>query len=391
MRRLGLDLAALAIASTLGACAVGASPKAGSVETRTGAFASRRQAACAAVAPGPKAGGDRARDLAVPQDLLPVRGLAVRGNRRLSSRRLLGGLRTAVGGRPDPRVLADDMRHIWALGGIDDLHVEQDPDGTLCFVIHELPVVDMVFAGGARGLEGDELRMLLDLRPGSPWSRAASRKLRRQVLDKLRARGHLRASVELRSREPEDGKVDVCAVVDEGPVYRVRRLDFPGAREMTPAELSACLGLRPGETNAPGGIYDPGADYSMLGLQACLYERGFVQAQILDPQVEIDDSAARVDIRLGIEEGGVYTLGEIAFSGELIESQEAYRAVLRSQSGQVFKRSQIGQDIERLRRFHENRGRFDIDVEPVVSVDAASRRISVTFDIRRRKAFERRD
>jgi outer membrane protein insertion porin family len=331
-------------------------------------LASRR--ACAATALPKVAAHDELPQPEPPHE--PLAGVEVLGAARVSPELVQSAMSTRPGQRIDPDRLADDVREIWRLEVFDDVRVgfRRGRDGLwLSLHVSERPLVGEVFFEGARervaelGLERDQL-----YEPARLHRRA--RDLERSLVEA----GFLRARVSVRGLR-RAGRVDLCAGVTLGPRQTIERLEFVGNQRIAPAELRSAMHTEAGTINTPGAPYRAEAlERDLLFMSALYYERGMLEVKIV-PRVEQSERALR--IKLEIDEGVVFRIGQLTITGELLMPRKRYRELVGVRTGEVFSRSRFAEGLDRIGALHRARGRDDIQVELSTKLFAGLGRVDI--------------
>jgi outer membrane protein assembly factor BamA len=91
-------------------------------------------------------------------------------------------------------------------------------------------------------------------------------------------------------------------VIDEGRSYRLRRFSWSGISAFTEADLTDLMPVRPGKILERSKIAE--------GMDAIrgLYLAGGYLSFVAVPEVEVDDHDSTADLRIQINEGGVFTV-----------------------------------------------------------------------------------
>jgi outer membrane protein insertion porin family len=151
-----------------------------------------------------------------------------------------------------------------------------------------------------------------------------------------------------------------------------------GNTVFTTAQVRA--GTAPHEVSlvdANGDIDDEAVARQALLISAFYWDRGHVQVNIGEPV--IDRVNHRVDI--AVAEGAKFTIGAVRITGKRVQTERHHLAMIRVRPGDVFSRSKIADDREKLSLFYEDRGYAYANVLPLTKVDLKARTIGLTFEI----------
>jgi outer membrane protein insertion porin family len=336
-----------------------------------------RRRACSAPALPPAA---EQAELPLPDPPLErIAGVEVLGVVRVPPELVKSTIGSKPGQRLDPERLADDVHKLWQLEVFDDVRVgwRRKRGGLwLSLSVRERPLIGELFSQGpAEQLEE------LGLGSGSLYEPARLHRRARDLERSLISAGFRQARVSLRGA-PRAGRIDLCAVVEPGPRVTIERLEFVGNQRLTAAELRAQMQTEGGTINTPGRTYRAEVvERDLLLLHALYYDRGMLEAQVV-PRVRETERALQIVFE--IDEGPVFRIGTLSFSGQLAVSRQRYRELLGARSGEVFSRQRMLEGMDRISALHHALGRDDLDVEPRTKLHSARGRVDIELELVRR-------
>ena len=159
---------------------------------------------------------------------------------------------------------------------------------------------------------------------GREYSRGTLNALvQKQLLPVYYARGYLKAEfgvpepnvVQQPSAQGDNNDlrnltiVDVMFSVTPGRQYKLKALEWTGNREITTDQLQKMVRAQPGQPANTVRLAE-----NLKEIQQLYGSRGYVGAAVT-PEPAFDDSAGTVAIRLNVNEGSVYHMGELEFRG----------------------------------------------------------------------------
>jgi outer membrane protein insertion porin family len=167
--------------------------------------------------------------------------------------------------------------------------------------------------------------------------------VQRQLLPVYYARGYLKAQfgepvpkvVKQPSAENEDGPrnqtvVDVTFAVTPGQQYKLKGLEWLGNREFPTETLQKMVRAEPGQPANTIRLAD-----NLKDIQKLYGSRGFMTATIT-PEAVFDEGAGTVVIRLDVQEGFAYHMGELEFRGLDNSLMAKLRAAWKIRPGDVY-------------------------------------------------------
>ena len=169
---------------------------------------------------------------------------------------------------------------------------------------------------------------------------------RERVIERFQSRGFRDAEIISYSVERnDDNTVNIHMVVNEGPIFHIRSINWVGNTEFPTAQLEQRLQMRPGD------VYDqPRLMNRLLFDQDAvmnLYQnQGFLFSNI-DP-VEISIENDSVDLEIRIFEGPQATIRRVIIQGNDRLYENVIRRELRTVPGAVFSRDNLIRSVQEI-------------------------------------------
>ena len=128
-------------------------------------------------------------------------------------------------------------------------------------------------------------------------------------------------------------------------------------------------------------------------------DRGYANAAVEQPKTQIRDEGGlnwftfrpnkgkRIDILMGIEEGGRYKLGSITFSGnKAVTNVKALRGTFAMKDGDWFNATAMGKGLDNLKKAYGTLGYINFGAVPRPTYDDEKKTVSMEHRYRRRQA-----
>ncbi|HLT35732.1 MAG TPA: outer membrane protein assembly factor BamA [Enhygromyxa sp.] len=346
-------------------------------------------------------GDDMRGELTEATDLLGQRvdQVQFRGNRKVEDDAIRANLLTRVGGVLDLEKIREDVRAMWKLGFFSDVQVEamRSPSGgvIVVFSVKEKPSVRKILVSGNDELELDKINEVLDLKRDAILDITKVKANREKIHDLYVEKGYYLASVAYEIKPVNEAEVDVWFVVDEQSKVEIREVSFIGNRRIPDEELAGVIGTRKGGALSfltDAGIYQEEAfERDLLLITAYYYDRGFINVKLGTPQIRLSRDKRYMYLSIPIDEGPVFSIGNIDFKGDLIGPEADYYKRLQIAKGQVFNRSKVGEDINKLNDYYKDKGYAYVNITPITNIDLEKRIVHLSFEIEKGKKvyFER--
>src|SRR5438094_649677 len=333
-----------------------------------------------------------------------VENVDVIGNRRLRKDDIIYYIQTRPGDTYNPSQVERDLQALNAQGFFDKTEtrvtIEDGPRGgvNVTFYVKELPIVrDIQFEGLKSVSESDVLKTFREKRVGVSKEAIEDpvkiRNATRVLKEMLAAKGHPNATVKAAIEKVSATSVAITFAVNQGPRVRVAEVRFEGSKIFKGGKLrdqmkyvkEAGLISRFRELD----ILDrQKLDYDLHRVDNYMRSKGYLQARHGEPRIEglgprrtgfpilplpflssVDDT---LRITVPIIDGRLYRLGDMKIEGNSIFSEQAIKAVIGLQKGEVANGEAISKALyENLKKYYGQQGfiQYTAEVTPTFKDD----------------------
>lgn len=323
---------------------------------------------------------------------MPVTAITVEGNHRIEAETIKATLKTRVGSTYNPSALREDIKALFSLGYFSSVVVdgEESPTGmALFFRVAEKPLIRDIKVSGNDEINLEKIQEAITVKKGSFLDLIAVRESVKKIQDQYIDKGYYLAVVEYSLKPVGQNETILEYAIKEGKKVRVRRISFIGNRTFGADVLTKAM-----ETSEAGWfswITDSGTfkeatlerDVSQITMH--YYNHGYIQVQVMTPQVALSPDKRWIYITIPLEEGQQFFIGHIDVEGDLIFDKEDLLKEVKSREGEVFNRSQVQEDIFHITDRYADAGYAFANITPLTRFEEAQRRVDLTFSIQKGK------
>jgi outer membrane protein insertion porin family len=316
----------------------------------------------------------------------------VKGNRRIEEAAIRARIASAVGATLNAARLAQDVREIYALGFFKNVRVLQESTASgvaITFAVEENPIVRQVSVTGNDEVESDKIKDNLTLTTGSTLDYPLLTENVQRIQQLYRAEGFYLADVKFEVEQLPADAVAVNFTVAEGEKSKLRKIEFEGNEAFSDEELME--GFKTKEwhwytyvwtyIDKSGRYSEPLFAQDLKTVNEKYLDHGYIQAEVGEPEVEATEKGLNVKIR--IVEGDQYKVGAIDMQGDETLDKELLRQALVLKQGDVFSRSALDGDRERLEHNYSDRGFFNAKVDPQTRIHPEEKTVDVAYSIQK--------
>ena len=314
--------------------------------------------------------------LAMAQPMGPVvREIAVEyvGPPALSRERVLANIATQVGRPYSERLAEEDIRALFATGGVSNVRIFAEPlgDGVKVTVLLQgRPVIEEIIIEGAEAVPQTRIRREISSKVGEVLSEEKIEDDRQKIMALYEARNFTEVDVQYRLTElPGTNRSRVLFRITEGPRMIVRRISFVGNDNVTARDLRRAMKTKPWNIlsfiNKSGQLLPTQLEEDRVALRSFYQNRGFADVEIADIRTQ-PIGRDSVELVVTIKEGPLYRVNTVRLEGVNVAPTEEVRSRLQMLDGSLFTPKGMGDDLRALRDFYGARGYVDMLAMPEI-------------------------
>ncbi len=299
--------------------------------------------------------------IAHAQDREIISDIAVEGNRRIATQRILRQVWSQPGKEYSRAVLQEDVARLGATRLFRSVGVKEEPTGDgrirITFVVQEYPnnVKEIVY-NHAKHISEKDLEEITGLHKGVPLDPVTNKSACFKIQDYLKEKGYYFANVVLEEGDkPSDDRI--VFNITEGPIVRVRSTSFVGQNELaTSARLRTQIDTNRAFFGLMGGVFNPRQiDGDVLKLEEYYHANGYLNVHV-SRRLNFSDDFRYVDITFDIEEGTRYRVDGVTVSGAKMLENVQLASITQLRAGQFYNETTINTDTRNITDYYGWRG-----------------------------------
>jgi len=304
-----------------------------------------------------------------------VRDIAVEyvGPPSISKERVLSNLATQIGTAYSERSAEQDIRTLYATGGVANVRIFAEPmaDGVkVTILLQGRPVVGEILIEGAEQIKMQKVRKEISSKVGDVLSEERLEDDRQKILKLYEDRNYAEVDVQYRIQEiPNSVQQRIVFQITEGPKLIVRQINFNGNNSVLAKDIRKVMKTKVWNLlsffNKSGKLIPAQMEDDRTAIRTLYQNRGFADVEVGEVQTQpLGDRG--VAITIDIVEGIQYHVQTVSFEGVNIVPAEELKARLKMGDGQLFTPKGMGDDLQILRDFYGTKGYVDMIAQPEV-------------------------
>ncbi len=291
----------------------------------------------------------------------------------ISKERVLANLATKVGQPYTERAAEQDIRALYATGGVSNVRLFAEPlgDGVKVTVLLQgRPVIEEVIIEGADRVPLNRVRREISTKVGDVVSEEKIESDRQKIIKLYEDRNFSEVDVTYRVQEiTGKNRSRVVFSITEGPKLVVKRITFVGNDSILPRDLRKVMKTKPEDMlsffTKSGRLLPAQVEDDRIAIRTLYQNRGFADVDVSDIQTQPVGNDG-VELIVTIVEGLQYRVNSIKVDGANVVPQEQLLGRMKMLGGQLFTPKGMGDDLKALRDFYGSRGYVDMVAIPEV-------------------------
>ncbi len=318
-------------------------------------------------------------------DAFQISDIRVNGLQRVSAGSVFSALPLNIGDEVDDQRLVEASRSLFRTGFFQDIQLGREGN-VLIITLVERPSISSIVLEGNKAIKSEDLLNGLraaGLAEGEIFQQATLEGVRNELLRQYVSQGRYSADIETEVVAEPRNRVSLRIVVDEGSVASIKHINVVGNTAYPTDDLVNLFEL---STTGWFSFFRNDDKYSreklsgdLERLRSYYLDRGYINMDVTSTQVSITPDKRHVYITVNINEGEVYTVGEVNLAGNLVVDEEEIRNLVLIEPGQVFSRQVMTATTDLISRRLGNEGYTFANVNGIPDVDEENRVVGVTF------------
>jgi outer membrane protein insertion porin family len=337
-----------------------------------------------APAPAASQSPEQASDAPVAGSIQVAR-IQVEGNQRVEGETVRSYMTVREGQTASPRDIDTSLKTLFATGLFADVSIRQNGSDLIVTVV-ENPIINRVAFEGNYRIDDDDLSSETELKPRVVFTRARVQSDLQRIIELYRRKGNFAAAIEPKIIQLPQNRVDLVYEISEGPQTGVASIKFVGNTAFSDSELRSEIATAESawwKFLSTNDNYDPDRlTFDRELLRRYYLVNGYADFRVLSSVAEMAPDGSQFFITFTVEEGELYTFGEIDVQTELARlDTDQLRSLIPIEAGEQYDASMIDDAVDALTFAAGTEGYAFSDVRPRVRRDREERKINITFRI----------
>ncbi|HUT86084.1 MAG TPA: POTRA domain-containing protein, partial [Elusimicrobiales bacterium] len=286
--------------------------------------------------------------------------------------------------------IQEDMSALSSLGYFDETKVDITKTGStskikgdvqpchkIAYIVTEIPQIKKINLEGRKKLSKGKVYGAMTLKAKDPFNASTLRQDLIKVKDTYKEKGYISTKVNYKTDNlPDENKVLVTVILDEGPRARVKEVEFEGIDYYPYKKIV-------GKTkNKPGKVYrEEKLPKDKEKISSYYRNRGFHAFEIESQETVFNEEKSEVNIKYLLKEGPKTVFGKTTFSGNTVLTDEELVDAITYKEGKTYKESQFARSMYAIQTDkYGEKGYLKAAINPVYTV-TEDNKLDIELDI----------
>ncbi len=303
------------------------------------------------------------------------------------------------GDMPDAAAINEEIKRIWDMGYFSDVRAAVTAENVLIFTVVEKPRIDSISVRGSDEVDEEDILAAMSTKSGAVLNEKLLADDLQKVTELYRKEGYYLAQVKHSLVSQNNGlSAGLVLDVDEGNKLYIRDVIIEGLKELDQDDISDYMALQPRSIlswfTGTGVLKDEYLERDSNAIAAFGLNEGFVDIQVSAPEVEYKRDGIYITFK--VNEGRRYTIDEVKFAGELIDTEERLMEIIemdkQKEDERFFSLSVMQEDAKRLSQFYGDYGYAFAEVDTkILKNESGEPTLSVGYLVtKKQKVYIRR-
>lgn len=294
-----------------------------------------------------------------------------------------------VGDEFNDHKINDAIKKFYKFGYFDDIVVIND-NGKLQLNFKEKPSIANIDIKGYKSREEDieSLKTMIKLKKGSMYTEKRVKDAKKVLLDLLENDGYINSVVETEIEKLNEHSLKLTFNVNKGDEIIIKKANYYGAKDLDQDDFDNVTANKEKEVASwwfgqnDGEVKIDQLKYDARRINELYFEKGYLDAQVKEPFLNIDFASNQANLDFFINEGTKYITNDIKVyvDSSIVDAKDIYPE-LDLIIGNTFNIKKLRRDQAYIKTQVANKGYAYAQVKFDVQKDTKNSKVSIVYNV----------
>jgi len=318
-----------------------------------------------------------------------IKSIEYKDVNKISPQILNETLNMNIGDELDEDKLNEAVVKFYKYGYFDDIKVLNE-NGNLKLLFTEKPSIASIDIKGykSRVEDIDTIKTVLKLNKGAMYTEKRVKEAKEKLLGMLESEGYINSVVETEVEKINEQSLKLTFNVNKGDEIIIKKANYYGSDKLEQDDFDHVSANKEIEFASwwfgqnDGEVKIDQLKYDARRINDLYFEKGYLDAQVKEPFLDIDFASNQAKLDFFITEGNKYTTNDIKIylDSSIVDPKDIYPE-LKLIVGNTFNIKKLRQDQDYIKTQVANKGYAFAEVKFDLKKDEATSRVDVVFNV----------
>ena len=330
-----------------------------------------------------------------PQEVFPqsydndgktIVSVSVSNNRAISQETVLSKVKTKPGEIFKQDIANEDIKRLYATQYFTDVSIDVSSvtgGVSVTFVVDEKPVIaDIVFTGN-KVFRANKLKNTMKSKPNEMLNLALLTQDMADIREMYVKKGYplVEAKYEI-DMDKAENKATINVTIDEKTKVKVASVSITGNKAIKTDVIKNAMSTKPASWIffRPGTFKEEALQDDMDNIKGMYDDIGYLDTEVT-PKLDYKSDGTTLDVTLDINEGKLYTVGDVTVTGNLVLPEKDVWAKITSKPGKPFSVRAVRNDTVNIRQYYFEYGYLNVVIDAERNLNQSTGKIDISINI----------
>ena len=318
-----------------------------------------------------------------------IKSIEFKDVNKLSPQILNETINMNVGDKIDEDKLNEALLNFYKQGYFEDIQIINN-NGNLEFIFKEKPSIASIDIKGykSRSEDIDMLKTVIKLKKGSMYTQERVKEAKEKLLSMLESEGFINSVVETEVEKINEQSLKLTFNVNKGDEIIIKKANYHGSNNLNQDNFNTITANKEKEFASwwfgqnDGEVKIDQLKYDARRINDLYFEKGYLDAQVKEPFLDIDFASNQAKLDFFITEGEKYTTNDIKIylDSSIVDPATIYPE-LKLIVGNTFNIKKLRADQEYIKTQVANKGYVFADIRFDLKKDEANSKVDIIFNV----------
>ncbi|MCX5680381.1 MAG: outer membrane protein assembly factor BamA [Candidatus Omnitrophica bacterium] len=310
----------------------------------------------------------------------------VKNNKAISQETVLSKVKMKQGEIFRQDIANEDIKRLYATQYFTDVSIDvsRAAEGvSVTFVVDEKPVIADITFTGNKAFRANKLKGSMKSKPNEMLNLALLTQDIADIREMYVKKGYplVEAKYEI-EMDKTDNKAMINVTIDEKTRVKVSSVNIIGNKAIKTDVIKKAMSTRPASWIffTPGIFKEEGFQDDIDNIKAMYDDIGYLDIEVT-PKLDYKNDGTTLDITLDINEGKLYTVGDVTVTGNLVLPEKNVWAKISSKPGKPFSVRAIRNDTVNIRQYYFEYGYLNVVIDAERNLNQTTGKIDISINI----------